>query len=151
MPATIGKNADLHPGHGRCIPWVYCLDLASIRLPKSPCWGLRRFKAPSIWLILIFPVLFTVGICLLDTIDGAMMLTLYTSTSAAKDPIAIMYYSIVLTSITILVAAVIGVIQLLSLVMNVASPTGPFWDGVQNANGHFDIIGQGFPPLSALR
>ena len=39
----------------------------------------------------------TVGMCLLDTIDGALMMALYTSTTFAKDQIAILYYSIVLT------------------------------------------------------
>lgn len=81
------------------------------------------------------------GMCLLDTIDGALMLSLYTSTSLAKDPIAIMYYSIVLTVVTIMVAIVIGTIQLLNLVLNVASPEGPFWDGVASAGDHFDIVG----------
>ena len=79
--------------------------------------------------------------CLLDTVDGALMLTLYTSTSLAKDLIAILYYSIVLTVVTILVAIVIGVIQLLSLILNVAEPTGPFWDSVGVAGDHYDIIG----------
>ena len=89
--------------------------------------SIQGAKGTSIWLILIFPVLFTVGMCLLDTIDGAMMMALYTSTNLAKDQIAILYYSIVLTVITVLVAIVIGVIQLLSLILNVAQPEGKFW------------------------
>jgi nickel/cobalt transporter (NiCoT) family protein len=79
--------------------------------------------------------------CLIDTTDGALMMTLYTSTSLARDTIAILYYSIVLTAITVVVATCIGVIQLLTLVLNVASPTGAFWDGVNNAGDHYDIIG----------
>jgi nickel/cobalt transporter (NiCoT) family protein len=79
--------------------------------------------------------------CLLDTTDGALMMTLYTSTSLARDTIAILYYSIVLTAITVVVATCIGVIQLLTLVLNVASPTGAFWDGVSNADDHYDIVG----------
>ncbi len=79
--------------------------------------------------------------CLLDTTDGALMMTLYTSTSLARDTIAILYYSIVLTAITVLVATCIGVIQLLTLVLNAASPTGPFWDGVSNVGNHYDIVG----------
>ncbi|KAL8758112.1 MAG: hypothetical protein Q9184_004023 [Pyrenodesmia sp. 2 TL-2023] len=94
-----------------------------------------------IWLILIFPVLFTAGMCLLDTIDGALMMTLYTSTALANDRVAILYYSIVLTTITIVVAVVIGFIQLLSLILNVAEPTGKFWDGVAVAGDHYDVIG----------
>ncbi len=65
--------------------------------------------------------------CLLDTIDGALMMALYTSTNLAKDQIAILYYSIVLTVVTVVVATVIGFIQMLSLVLNVAQPTGKFW------------------------
>ena len=68
-----------------------------------------------------------VGMCLLDTIDGALMMALYTSTSLAKDQIAILYYSIVLTVITVVVAMVIGLIQMLSLILNVAEPSGKFW------------------------
>lgn len=77
--------------------------------------------------------------CLIDTTDGALMMTLYTSTSLARDTIAILYYSIVLTGITVLVAICIGVIQLLSLIANFSS--GPFWDGVNAAGDHFDVIG----------
>jgi high-affinity nickel-transport protein len=79
--------------------------------------------------------------CLLDTTDSALMLSLYTSTSLAKDPIAILYYSIVLTGITIIVAVVIGIVQLLTLILNAAKPTGAFWDGVMVLGDHYDIIG----------
>ena len=47
----------------------------------------------------------------------------------AKDHIAILYYSIVLTVITVIVAIVIGMIQTLSLIMNVSQPAGRFWVG----------------------
>jgi high-affinity nickel-transport protein len=79
--------------------------------------------------------------CLLDTTDGALMMTLYTSTSLARDTIAILYYSIVLSAITVLVAMAIGFIQLLSLIANFSS--GPFWDGVDAVGDHFDVIGGG--------
>ncbi|KAF2086399.1 NicO-domain-containing protein [Saccharata proteae CBS 121410] len=95
----------------------------------------------SIWLILILPLLFTAGMCMLDTTDGALMMSLYTSTSLARDQIAILYYSIVLTVITIIVALVIGIIQLLTLVLNVAEPTGRFWDGVERAGDNYEILG----------
>lgn len=79
--------------------------------------------------------------CLLDTTDGALMMALYTSTALARDQIAILYYSTVLTVITIIVAVVIGVIQLLTLIRNVAEPSGNFWDGVEFVEDHYDIIG----------
>lgn len=70
------------------------------------------------------------------------MMALYTSTAFAKDQIAILYYSIVLTVITVLVAMVIGIIQLLTLVLNVAEPSGRFWHGVEVAGASFDVIGR---------
>lgn len=110
--------------------------------------------------------------CLLDTIDGALMLSLYIQPAANflppkqdgniasadlltdepedvhtpqnhRDPVAFLYYSVVLTTLTVVVAIVIGVIQLLTLVFNVAEPTGRFWDGVQTAGDYYDAIGGG--------
>ena len=104
--------------------------------------SIQAAKGTSIWLILIFPLLFTAGMCLLDTTDGALMMTLYTSTQLARDPIAICYYSIVLTVITVIVATVIGVVQFLNLALNVAEPEGRFWDGVERLGESWDIIGQ---------
>ena len=103
--------------------------------------SIQGAKGTSIWLILVFPILFTVGMCLLDTIDGALMMALYTSTALAKDHIAILYYSIVLTIITVMVALVIGTIQMLNLILSAVGPTGKFWDGVATVEDHYDAIG----------
>lgn len=78
--------------------------------------------------------------CLLDTIDGALMMTLYTSTSLARDTVAILYYSIVLTGITILVAVAIGTIQLLSLAAHFEEGT-KFAENVDKIGDHYDVIG----------
>ncbi|TGJ84963.1 hypothetical protein E0Z10_g3790 [Xylaria hypoxylon] len=93
-------------------------------------------QGTSLWVILIFPLLFTV-----DTSDGALMMTLYTSKAFARDRVAILYYSIVLTGITVVVSAFIGIIQILSLVQNVAEPQGSFWDGLTKISDHFEIVG----------
>ncbi|EAW06383.1 HoxN/HupN/NixA family nickel/cobalt transporter [Aspergillus clavatus NRRL 1] len=132
--------------------------------------SIEAARGTDFWVILIFPILFTAGMCLLDTTDGALMLSLYIqpaanflppkrdSTSSEtplilgedhevqpsqnhRDPVAFLYYSIVLTLLTVVVAIVIGVIQLLTLVLNVAEPTGRFWDGVQTAGDYYDVIG----------
>lgn len=58
-----------------------------------------------------------------------------------RDPVAFLYYSIVLTTLTVIVAIVIGVIQLLTMIQNVAEPKGKFWDGVQTAGDYYDVIG----------
>ncbi|KAK0717768.1 high-affinity nickel-transport protein-domain-containing protein [Lasiosphaeria miniovina] len=103
--------------------------------------SIQAAQGTSLWLILLFPILFTAGMCLLDTTDGALMMALYTSKAFARDRVAILYYSIVLTGITIGVSAFIGVVQVLSLVENVAEPQGSFWDGVAAIGDHYDVIG----------
>lgn len=98
-------------------------------------------QGTSIWLILIFPVLFTAGMCLLDTLDGALMMTLYSSARLGKDAIAVLFFQVVLTGVTVVVAVVIGVLQLLNMILAVAEPEGKFWDGVGVAGDNYDIIG----------
>ena len=81
---------------------------------------------------------------LLDTLDSSLMLTLYTSPALSADPISILYYNIVLTAITILVALVIGILQLLMLVANLVDPdgvAGGFWGGVEGVGDRWDVIG----------
>lgn len=103
--------------------------------------SLQGASGTSLWLILIYPILFTAGMCLLDTADGALMMSLYTSTALARDNLAILYYSIVLTVLTIIIAAIIGIFQLLSLIENVTDVKGHFWQGVRSISNHYDSIG----------
>ena len=129
--------------------------------------AIQAAKGTSIWLILLFPMMFTAGMCLVDTIDGALMLTIYVlpmehvekngegsvsrgeghgdsrnqPEGRAKDPLTFLYYSIVLTALTVVVALVIGIIQLLTLVLHAAEPSGRFWDGVESASEHYEVIG----------
>lgn len=46
--------------------------------------AVQSAEGRSFWLILIFPVLFTAGMCLIDTTDGALMLSLYTVAARLK-------------------------------------------------------------------
>ncbi|KAK4123140.1 NicO-domain-containing protein [Parathielavia appendiculata] len=103
--------------------------------------SVQAAEGTSMWVILIFPALFTAGMCLLDTTDGALMMALYTSKAFSRDVVAILYYSIVLTGITVFVSAFIGIIQVLSLVEHVAEPDGSFWEGVGAIGDYYDIIG----------
>ncbi|KAL9071990.1 MAG: hypothetical protein Q9157_005277 [Trypethelium eluteriae] len=102
--------------------------------------SIEASRGTSTWLILIFPCLFTAGMALLDTMDGALMMALYCSANLATDKIATLYYGCILTAITVIVAIVIGTIQLLSLIDSIASPDGKFWKGVEVAGDHYDII-----------
>jgi nickel/cobalt transporter (NiCoT) family protein len=85
--------------------------------------------------------LFPAGMCMLDTTDGALMMALYTSKAFSRDHIAILYYSIVLTGITVFVSAFIGLVQLLTLIQNLCDLEGGFWDFIEAIGDSFDIIG----------
>lgn len=107
--------------------------------------SIQATRGTSLWLILIFPLLFTAGMCMLDTIDGALMLCLYSSATLARDAIAIAYYNVILTAITILVAVVIGVLQVLGLVVAIMGKekleTIRFWRGVMIVRDRYDVVG----------
>src|SRR4051812_23588995 len=60
----------------------------------------------STWSILIFPALFTAGMTLIDTIDGVLMLGAYGW--AYRNPARKLVYNMTITSISVLVALVIG-------------------------------------------
>src|ERR1700748_158424 len=104
-----------------------CFDTSS-EIALLGIASIQAAKGTSIWIILIFPLLFTAGMCLLDTTDGALMMAVYTRTTAARDPVIVLYYSIVLTVVTVMAALIIGVIQVLTLILNVTEPSGRFWD-----------------------
>jgi len=107
--------------------------------------ALQASKGTSLWFILIFPFLFTSGMCLVDTIDGALMMSLYTSAAGSRDPFVVTYYSLILTGITVVVALFIGTLQALELADAVVpDPSGPFWDGVGKLGDAYDIIGMLF-------
>ena len=83
--------------------------------------------------------------CLVDTVDGALMMSLYTSAAGSRDPFIVTYYSLILTGITVVVALFIGTLQALQLADAVIpDPTGPFWEGVGALGDAYDIIGSLF-------
>ncbi|PRI12829.1 HoxN/HupN/NixA family nickel/cobalt transporter, partial [Mycobacterium shigaense] len=63
--------------------------------------------------IMCLPVLFTAGMCLLDTIDGSFMNFAYGW--ALSNPVRKIYYNIAITGLSIAVALLIGSVELLDL------------------------------------
>lgn len=63
--------------------------------------------------------------------------------STLHNPLIFLYYSTLLTALTVLVALIIGMVQLFSLLQNVIKPEpqGRFWDGVTALSDHYDIVG----------
>jgi high-affinity nickel-transport protein len=107
--------------------------------------SIQSARGTSMWLILLFPLLFTAGMCMIDTADGALMMSLYSSASLAKDQIAICYYSLALTGITVIVAVFIGVVQFLILgaaVISDQEAKKPFWQGINALGDRYDVVGE---------
>jgi high-affinity nickel-transport protein len=81
-----------------------------------------------IYAILCLPILFAAGMSLLDTIDGAFMNFAY-GWAFAK-PVRKLFYNITITWLSVVVALVIGTIELMSVLAAKLGLTGQPWDGV---------------------
>ena len=85
--------------------------------------GAAAFNLPF-YSILVLPILFAAGMCLMDTIDGVFMNVAY-GWAFAK-PVRKVFYNITITSISVAVALVIGTIELISVLADQAKiTTGP--------------------------
>ena len=92
-----------------------------------------------IWSILVFPVLFTAGMTLIDTTDSILMLGAYGW--AFVKPIRKLYYNITITTISVIVALLVGSIEGLGLLADELHLKGGFWDAIGSLNGNFGMIG----------
>ncbi len=81
-----------------------------------------------IYAILCLPILFAAGMSLLDTIDGAFMNFAY-GWAFAK-PVRKLFYNITITWLSVVVALVIGTIELMSVLADKLGLTGQPWDAV---------------------
>jgi len=93
----------------------------------------------SIWSILVFPTLFTAGMCLIDTTDSILMLGAYGW--AFMKPLRKLYYNMTITLISIVVALLIGGIEALGLIGDQLDLRGGFWDWIGSLNDNFGNIG----------
>jgi nickel/cobalt transporter (NiCoT) family protein len=93
----------------------------------------------SMWSILVFPALFTAGMSLVDTIDGALMIGIYGW--AFVKPVRKLYYNITITSVSVIVALVVGGVEALGLLDKKFSPDGGNWKLIQALNENFGFLG----------
>jgi high-affinity nickel-transport protein len=85
--------------------------------------GAAAFNLPF-YSILVLPVLFAAGMCLMDTIDGVFMNAAYGWAFAR--PVRKVFYNITITAISVAVALVIGSIELIGVLADQANITsGP--------------------------
>jgi nickel/cobalt transporter (NiCoT) family protein len=82
--------------------------------------------------ILCLPILFAAGMSLLDTIDGSFMNFAY-GWSFSK-PVRKVYYNITITGLSVMIALVIGTVELAGLFAQELGAQGSFWRWVENIN-----------------
>jgi high-affinity nickel-transport protein len=88
--------------------------------------------------LLCLPILFAAGMCLFDTIDGTFMNFAYGW--ALSQPVRKVYYNLTITTLSIVVAWIIGGFELLSLLVNRLKLTGGVWDLITGV-GDFSLSG----------
>ncbi len=93
----------------------------------------------SIRSIMVFPALFAAGMALVDTTDGVVMLGAYNW--AFVKPVRKLYYNLVITAMSVLVAVLIGGIEGLGLIGDQFGLTGWLWDGLGTMNNNFNGLG----------
>jgi high-affinity nickel-transport protein len=101
--------------------------------------GVGLSSAVPLWTIIILPLTFTCGMVLVDASDGVLMRVAYGW--AFLNPLRKIYYNLTVTLISILVAVVIGTLELLSVLANELNLSGPFWTLLSSLN--FESIGYG--------
>ncbi|TAM88034.1 MAG: HoxN/HupN/NixA family nickel/cobalt transporter, partial [Jatrophihabitans sp.] len=85
--------------------------------------GAAAFNLPF-YAILVLPVLFAAGMCLMDTVDGVFMNAAYGWAFAR--PVRKVFYNITITAISVAVALIIGTIELVGVLTDQAHITsGP--------------------------
>jgi high-affinity nickel-transport protein len=110
-------------------------------------FGLSAQASNSVsgWSLLIFPALFAAGMTLVDTTDGVLMLGAYGW--AYRNPLRKLFYNLTITSVSVLVALVVGGIETLGLIADQFQLQGAFWNAISGLNDNFGALGYGIVAL----
>lgn len=96
-------------------------------------------KGLSLQTMAVFPVLFTAGMTLVDTTDGILMVGAYGW--AFVKPVRKLYYNLTITFVSVVVALLIGGIEVIGLLKDHLKLTGGVWDLVGGLNDNFGALG----------
>jgi high-affinity nickel-transport protein len=87
--------------------------------------------------IIALPTLFAAGMSLMDTADGVFMVKAYGW--AFSSPVRKVFYNITVTSLSVFVALVVGMIELLQVMSEKLGLEGGFWGWLGSLD--FEILG----------
>jgi nickel/cobalt transporter (NiCoT) family protein len=96
-------------------------------------------KGLSMDAMAVFPILFTAAMTLVDTTDGILMVGAYGW--AFVKPIRKLYYNLTVTFVSVVVALLIGGIEVTGLLKDRLKLSGGVWDFIGNLNDNFGTLG----------
>jgi high-affinity nickel-transport protein len=102
-------------------------EIGLLGISASQAW-----RGMSPFLILIFPALFAAGMALVDTTNSTFMVGIYGW--AFVNPLRKLWYNFTITATSILIAALIGGIEVLGLLASKLNLTGTFWRTINTLN-----------------
>lgn len=101
--------------------------------------AIQAAKGMATWDIMVFPLLFTCGMTLIDTTDSIVMTGAYNW--AFKEPLRKLWYNLTMTGLSIFIATIIGGIEILGLLQEKFKLSGFFWDQVQELQENLGSAG----------
>ena len=101
-----------------------------------------------VWYIMMFPALFTSGMCLIDTADGILMLGAYGW--AFLDPMRKLFYNAFVTLLGFGVAFFVGAVEVLGVIAQEFNLESGIWRFIDGINNHFSVIGYGLIGIFAI-
>jgi nickel/cobalt transporter (NiCoT) family protein len=106
--------------------------------------------AVPVWTALLMPLLFTCGMVAVDTADGIAMR--YAYGWAFLKPIRKVYYNLTVTVISVLVAFLVGGLEVLMVIGSELGLSGPFWNtlGALSNENAWEYVGFGIIALFVI-
>jgi high-affinity nickel-transport protein len=92
---------------------------------------------------LCLPIMFAAGMSTVDTIDGIMMAHAYDW--ALRRPVRKIFYNLTITSLSVIVALLVGTVQLMHVAISVLGLEGGFWSWVEGID--FQALGYAMAAL----
>jgi high-affinity nickel-transport protein len=96
--------------------------------------------------MLALPIMFAAGMSTVDTLDGIMMAHAYDW--ALRRPVRKVFYNITITTLSVIVALLVGTVQLLHVAIALLGLRGGFWDWVAGLD--FQVLGYAMAALFAV-
>ncbi|HEY0792814.1 MAG TPA: HoxN/HupN/NixA family nickel/cobalt transporter [Chthoniobacterales bacterium] len=98
--------------------------------------------------MMVFPLLFTAGMTLVDAIDGILMVSAYAW--AFVKPTRKLYYNLTITFVSVIVALFVGGVEAIGLLRDKLALKGGLWDVFGMLNDNFGSIGYAIVGLFIL-